>query len=121
MEPRARTSCPASAHNNGTPANLADDVIADTSSSGNGSYNPRLASNGEMTRIGDQLEKGTSFAAPLVASTIALMRQVNPNLSSDQIRDILTSTALDTSAAAELEGAGMLDPAAAIRRAFEMR
>lgn len=36
---------------------------------------------------------GTSFAAPLVASTAALMRSVNPEISVQEVYDILTKTA----------------------------
>ena len=36
---------------------------------------------------------GTSFAAPIVAGVVALMISVNPNLTPDEIRDILIQTA----------------------------
>lgn len=38
---------------------------------------------------------GTSFAAPVITSIVALMKSVNPMLSNEQIFDILTMTAAD--------------------------
>ncbi len=40
-------------------------------------------------------ENGTSFSSPLVAATAALMFSVNPNLSNQQIRDLLLNSADD--------------------------
>lgn len=78
---------------------------------------------------------GTSFASPLVASTISLMRSLNPSLTPSGIEQILRQTArpfislASASACAEsmlstacncnsaLCGAGMLDTAAAVNAA----
>ncbi len=40
-----------------------------------------------------KFEQGTSMAAPHVSGVIALMLSVNPNLTPDQVKNILTSTA----------------------------
>ncbi len=58
---------------------------------------------------------GTSFAAPLVSATIACMLQVNPTLSPALIRQILIATARQIpGASVERQGAGALDPNAAV-------
>jgi len=63
---------------------------------------------------------GTSFAAPIVAGTAALIRSVNPALSSSTVRSILTSTALDLGAAGwdRLFGAGLVQADAAAAAAL---
>ena len=62
---------------------------------------------------------GTSFAAPMVAGTVALMRAVNPGMSIEAIRAALTGTARQTYPAGTLGGgAGLLDAAAAVRQAY---
>jgi serine protease AprX len=58
---------------------------------------------------------GTSFSAPQVAATIALMLEVNPALTPAQIRDILQRTATPLANYAYHEvGAGMLNAHAAV-------
>jgi serine protease AprX len=61
---------------------------------------------------------GTSFSAPQVAGAIALMLEVNPNLTPAQVRDILqrTATALPPYYTYEV-GAGMLNAQAAVLEA----
>ena len=58
---------------------------------------------------------GTSFSAPQVAGAVALMLEINPNLTPAQIKDILsrTSTALPNYYGHEV-GAGMLNTYAAV-------
>ena len=61
---------------------------------------------------------GTSFAAPHVAGTAALMLQTNPALSPDQIKDILQQTATPMLGYSRYEvGAGYLNTYAAVRKA----
>jgi serine protease AprX len=61
---------------------------------------------------------GTSFSAPQVAGVIALMLEVNPNLTPPQIRDILQRTATPLPPYYLYEvGAGMLNAQAAVLEA----
>jgi serine protease AprX len=66
---------------------------------------------------------GTSFSAPQVAATIAMMLEVNPNLNPAQVRDILQRTATPMPQYFQHEvGAGMLSAhAAVIEAAFPQR
>ena len=61
---------------------------------------------------------GTSFAAPHVAGTIALMLESNPTLTVDQIKVILQQTATPMLGYSQYEvGAGYLNTYAAVRKA----
>lgn len=61
---------------------------------------------------------GTSFSAPQVAAAIALMLEVNPDLSPAQVKDILSRTATPTPKYYYHEsGAGMLNTHAAVLEA----
>ena len=61
---------------------------------------------------------GTSFAAPHVSGTIALMLQANPSLQVDDIKAILETTATPMLGYARYEvGAGYLNTYAAVRKA----
>ncbi|HWQ31722.1 MAG TPA: S8 family serine peptidase [Blastocatellia bacterium] len=66
---------------------------------------------------------GTSFSAPQVAATMALMLEANPNLTPAQMRDILQRTATPIPANYRHEvGAGMLNAhAAVLEAAFPQR
>jgi len=65
---------------------------------------------------------GTSFAAPLVASTIACMLEANPKLSPLLIRSILADTAHTVPGADRLrQGAGAVAPGQAVARALAER
>ena len=61
--------------------------------------------------------QGTSFATPMVAGTVALLKWVNPNLTVEQVRSILTGSAHSLSGA-QGSGAGQLDSGEALRRAL---
>ena len=64
------------------------------------------------------MSSGTSFAAPHVAGTIALMLQANPQLSPDEIKSILQETASPMLAYGRYEvGAGSLNTYAAVKKA----
>lgn len=60
--------------------------------------------------VGGLDQNGTSFAAPQVTALIAEMRRINPDLTNDQIRDIIARASTDTDATDREEGAGILDP-----------
>jgi serine protease AprX len=61
---------------------------------------------------------GTSFSAPQVAGTIALMLEANPNLTPAEVRDILQRSATPLAPYYEHEvGAGMLNAHAAVLQA----
>ncbi len=64
-------------------------------------------------------KSGTSMAAPHLAGVIALMRQANPDLSPQDIKQILFETAVDLAESGEDNdtGHGMVDAAAAVVRA----
>ncbi len=100
----------------GTPNNLRDDAVANFSSRGSGALPVTLATQGVNVAIPYGLfmhwggpVSGTSFSAPLVAGTVALMLQQNPHLTFAQIKSLLQTAAVDTPAPAIAEGAGMLD------------
>jgi serine protease AprX len=64
------------------------------------------------------VSSGTSFAAPHVAGTIALMLQANPQLTPDQIKFILQDTATPMLGYSRYEvGAGHLNTYSAVRKA----
>ena len=67
------------------------------------------------------LWSGTSFAAPLVAGVVALMRSVDTDLTPSQAADILEQTAKDLGPAGWDRdfGYGLIDAGAAVRTAFE--
>jgi len=63
--------------------------------------------------------EGTSFAAPMVAGTVACMLQANPTLTPFDVRRILIGTADRVeNADDERQGAGALDAGAAVRAAL---
>lgn len=58
---------------------------------------------------------GTSFAAPVVASVVAQMLEANPHLTPARVREGLVTTARKLPGVSSLQqGAGIVDPAAAV-------
>ena len=57
-----------------------------------------------------QLTTGTSVAAAHVSGVAALLLERNPNLTPDELKKILTSTATKLKAKPEDVGAGLIDP-----------
>jgi serine protease AprX len=65
---------------------------------------------------------GTSVAAPIVTSIIAQMLEANPELSPEQIRDILKETAMPLeSISPEQQGAGAVNAKGAVAMALGMK
>ena len=66
---------------------------------------------------------GPSMATPVAAGLVASMLQANPDLSPDQVREILTSTAdkLPGKWGPNSQGAGMIDPDEALTKALETK
>jgi len=66
--------------------------------------------------------EGTSFAAPITASVAAQMLEIDPRLTPAQVREGLLSTARPIEGLPrEVQGAGVLQPAAAVRWARQRR
>jgi serine protease AprX len=66
--------------------------------------------------------EGTSFAAPIVAGTIACLLEANPTLTPLLVRDVLKETAhLVPGVDRERQGAGALSPGTAVARALAER
>jgi serine protease AprX len=62
---------------------------------------------------------GTSFSAPIVSSVIAQMLEANPNLTPQQIKKILISTAERLPGyEVDRQGWGVLDPRRAVEAAL---
>lgn len=65
---------------------------------------------------------GTSTAAPIVAGVIAQMLEANPDLTPGQVKEILVQTASPLDAVpSEMQGAGVVEPEAALRMALDLR
>lgn len=66
--------------------------------------------------------EGTSFAAPIVAGTVACMREANPSLSPRQVKDALVASAwLVNGASRDRQGAGVVDAGRAVAAALGER
>ena len=80
-------------------------------------YADRVAAQAEYLAI-----SGSSQAAPMVAGAAALLLQVNPALTHDQVKDILTGTATPLSGARRAaQGAGRLDLEQAVKAATALK
>lgn len=119
----------AASNNNQTPYNLRDDSITGFSSRGDGQWNPTLMATGEnvwldryyMYASENGVFTGTSASAPQVAATLALMLQVNPQLTVAQSIQILQQSAVKVVNDERGEGAGVLDTIGAVRLAIQAR
>lgn len=101
----------------GTPKNKADDRPAAFSSAASSSFPVTLAANGVDVH-GDPDKDGTSFAAPQVTAGIQELLIANPNLTIEQQRAILKSSAHNNPKIPdEIEGAGMLNQKVAVAKA----
>jgi serine protease AprX len=117
---------------NGT-ADVSDDTISTFSNNGNGTRNPDLVAPGDHVvslrdtgsyldstypdaRIGTRLFRGsgTSQAAAVVSGAAALLISQRPNLTPDQVKALLTGTAVKVpGAGTPSQGSGLIDLAAA--------
>jgi serine protease AprX len=80
--------------------------------------NDRLARHNWLS-AGYQFVDGTSVAAPVVASVAVQMIEANPSLTPAAIKDLLTATAVPMQdVPVEKQGAGVVNPAAAVARAL---
>jgi subtilisin family serine protease len=104
----------------GTPGYQADDTLADFSSWGsNSGWSPTLAAPGSGIQVPRWLfpngvVDGTSFSAPYVSATLAMMLQRNPNLSFFQGKTLLQNACVHVPLPPQATGAGMLNPVAAV-------
>jgi hypothetical protein len=103
----------------GTPGDYADDRIGEFSSHGYGAggWNPTVAAPGvnQKTAVKRNVTTGTSFSAPYLAGVIALMKQADPSLKTDEIIEILKKTAVGIASGDTAGGAGEVAPEAAVR------
>eukprot|EP01053_Blabericola_migrator_P002158 Blabericola_migrator_1__2157@NODE_1595_length_4207_cov_18_682367_g1043_i0_p4_GENE_NODE_1595_length_4207_cov_18_682367_g1043_i0NODE_1595_length_4207_cov_18_682367_g1043_i0_p4_ORF_typecomplete_len180_score18_41Peptidase_S8/PF00082_22/9_8e31_NODE_1595_length_4207_cov_18_682367_g1043_i029593498 len=89
-------------------------TCVDVAAPGDYVFTTDIAKNGLYTYRG-----GTSMSAPLVAGTIALMLEVNPNLSAAERANIIVSTVTaDSSYAGKLKYPGRLNVKDAVYAAF---
>ena len=80
-----------------------------------------VTTDGQQTKEYWAAETGTSMATPVVTGVVALMLQVNPLLTTDDVRRILTETAITdtyTDNAGIQAGAGKLNAKAAVLEAY---
>ena len=121
----------AASNTNQTPANFADDFVRSSPSQTEfrgQKYTPTISAPGEYVQTAEPLpgqpgsrgvfvRNGSSIAAPIAAGTFALMFEANPKLTPAEAIKIVRDSAVDTKLDAKIEGAGMLDPVSAVKRA----
>ncbi|MCG3139063.1 MAG: hypothetical protein HJJLKODD_02941 [Phycisphaerae bacterium] len=97
--------------------NLSQDVTGDGVADGVLSLGVAETANGLEPTL--SLQHGTSMATPHVSGTVALMKSINPNLTVDQIREVLSATAFDAGDAGRDDqfGDGVINAALAVREA----
>jgi serine protease len=82
-----------------------------------------LTDSGKTVPVGDAIAiyNGTSLSAPMVSGVVSLMLGVAPNLTADQVRSILTSSAKpfppESTCSTSLCGAGIVNAQAAVQAA----
>lgn len=116
--------CVAASNNNQTPGVLEDDTISDFSNHGAGVVKrPTIAATGENVVMGKfytgsadgGAASGTSFAAPIISATVAMLNQVAPGISVSQIRQVLQQSAVRNQTTPDEAGAGIVDPVRAVQ------
>ncbi|HOY37275.1 MAG TPA: S8 family peptidase, partial [Piscinibacter sp.] len=132
--PEVSISAPAGNCVNDAPAACLYPILT---TSNNGAFNPVVGAGGAIYTDAFNVTLGTSFSAPLVAGTAALMLSVRPDLSPAEVRRFLRSSARafpslpgvpachDPNSSPQVEcncttttcGAGMLDAATAVTAA----
>jgi hypothetical protein len=70
---------------------------------------------------GGSLVDGTSFSAPIAASVAALMLEANPSLTPDDVERLMTDPRAVRDLPGTRDGAGELDPVAAVELARQLR
>ncbi len=109
---------------NGTPKDVRDDTLTNFSSHGGGRYTPTVIAQGQDVAVPYPLSvdalgrvNGTSFSAPTVAATVALLLQDNPNMTFNEVKAWLQANAVDIGVSTSAQGAGVLDLVGAAQRA----
>jgi subtilisin family serine protease len=104
-----------------TATDTSDDRLWAASSEGN----PTVAAPGANILLewpdGPSPASGTSYAAPYVAGTVALMLEANPELSNSEVRTILQESCTDLpDYGPTREGSGVLNPVHAVQQATRL-
>ncbi|HCC22786.1 TPA: hypothetical protein DF272_01250 [Candidatus Falkowbacteria bacterium] len=76
----------------------------------------------DFSTLVEQQYMGTSFSTALVSGTVALMKSINPTFTTEQVAEILASTAVNLDSInpdyVDQLGAGLLDAAAAVTETY---
>jgi hypothetical protein len=81
------------------------------------SWDPTRGDHWDNYLVNGRAVEGTSFSTAIVSGVVALQKSVNPDITPEQVRSILTSTALDTGEPGPESGvgAGQVDAEASVR------